>query len=130
MDNKVEITISSCLSNLALVRSFARLYLEHYDVSDSNKVKLLSVIDELTTNSVEHGYSYSQGSIKIVMWIEGEYINISVEDFGKGYDENSKSKTDGGIGIIMTKKLVDDFKVLKKQNGTLITIKKRIREVI
>ncbi len=130
MDNKVEITISSCLSNLALVRSFARVYLEHYDVSDSNKVKLLSVIDELTTNSVEHGYSYSQGSIKIVMWIEGEYINISVEDFGKGYDENSKSKTDGGIGIIMTKKLVDDFKVLKKQNGTLITIKKRIREVI
>lgn len=128
--NKVSFEIPSCLSNLALIRSFVRAYLEHLKVSQKDLIHLLSAVDELATNAVEHGYDYAKGIIKISMNIDKNNIIVSVEDFGKGYDDTSESKSDGGIGLVITKKLVDEFKLQKKHNGTIIEIKKKIKEAV
>ena len=45
-------------------------------------------------------------------------IFLTVEDFGKGYDEKLDSKEDGGFGLSIARKLVDVFEIEK---GTLLT---------
>lgn len=111
--NKVSFEIPSCLSNLALIRSFVRAYLEHLKSISKRFNTFTFSVDELATNAVEHGYDYAKGIIRISMNIDKNNIIVSVEDFGKGYDDTSESKFDGGIGLVLIKKLVDEFKLQK-----------------
>lgn len=131
MENKkVLLTIPSCLSNLSLIRSFVRVYLENLDVPKKYEVHLLSVVDELATNAIEHGYKYNKGDIMITLDNFDDSILISVEDFGNGYKDDEESKEDGGIGLAITKKLVDEFIIEKKDRGTKIRVRKKVKEAV
>ena len=55
---------------------------------------------------------------------------MTVEDFGKGYDESLDSKEDGGFGLSIARKLVDVFKIEKKTKGTVFKVEKRIKEAV
>ena len=55
---------------------------------------------------------------------------MTVEDFGKGYDENLDSKEDGGFGLSIARKLVDVFEIEKKTKGTVFKVEKRIKEAV
>lgn len=128
--NKVKISISSCLSNLALLRAMVRAYLSNYNIGKTDEVQILSVVDELATNAIEHAYNYEIGKIKIILNFYKKTVFLTVEDFGKGYPTSSNSKEDGGIGLAIAKKLVDVFKVEKKSTGTVFKIEKKIREAV
>ena len=53
--NEVKITVPSSLENLSLIRAMVKTYLELHQVSQRDVFQLLSVVDELSTNVVEHG---------------------------------------------------------------------------
>ena len=117
--NRVKMFIPSFLSSLSTVRAMVRVYLRE-----------LSVVDELTTNAVEHAYSNDKGEIEIVLNFYKKTIFLTVEDFGKGYDENLDSKEDGGFGLSIARKLVDVFEIEKKSKGTIIKVEKKIKEAV
>ncbi len=54
---EAEIEIASSYNTLSLIRSFARTYFDVENISEGDKIKLVSVIDELTTNVIEHAYA-------------------------------------------------------------------------
>ncbi len=129
--NRIKICIPSYLENLTLVRAMVRVYLKEHKINETDEVQLLSVVDELATNAIEHGYAYSdRGEIKIVLNIFEKTVFLTVEDNGKGYERNQNSKEDGGFGLFIVKKLVDVFKIEKKTKGTIFKIEKRLREAI
>lgn len=129
--NKVKIAMPSYLENLSVIRAMVRIYLKEHKISETDEVQLLSVLDELATNAIEHGYGYSErGEIKIVLNIFDKTIFLTVEDDGKGYDENLDSKEDGGFGLFIVKKLVDVFQIKRKTKGTIFKIEKRLREAV
>ena len=125
--NRIKIFIPSFLGSLSTVRAMVRVYLREHNISELDEVQILSVVDELTTNAIEHAYSYSEGEIEVVLNIYKETVFLTVEDFGKGYDEGLDSKEDGGFGLSIARKLVDDFKIEKKEKGTIFRVEKKLR---
>ena len=128
--NRVKIFITSFLSSLSTVRAMVRVYLREHHISELDEIQILSVVDELTTNAVEHAYSYDKGEIEIVLNFYKKTIFLTVEDFGKGYDESLDSKEDGGFGLSIARKLVDVFKIEKKTKGTVFKVEKKIKEAV
>lgn len=129
--NKIKICISPYLENLAIIRAMVKVYLKEHNINETDTVQILSIVDELATNAIEHGYGYSdRGEIKIVLNIFEKTIFLTVEDSGKGYEINEDSKEDGGLGLFIVKKLVDVFKIQKKAKGTIFKIEKKLREAV
>ena len=128
--NKIKIFIPSFLEGLSTVRAMIRVYIREHNISKLDEIQLLSVVDELTTNAVEHAYSNDKGEIEIVLNFYKKTIFLTVEDFGKGYDESLNSKEDGGFGLSIARKLVDVFEIEKKSKGTIIKVEKKIKEAV
>lgn len=124
----IKIIIPSSLKNLSLIRALVKTYLISESITQKNILQLLTVIDELATNAIEHGYNYKHGDISIFMLREGNHIKILLEDFGVGYDRRKKSKVEGGMGLNIVKGLVDSFEIIPKEVGTKFVILKKIEE--
>jgi serine/threonine-protein kinase RsbW len=130
MKNKgVKLFVPSSLQNLSLIRAFAKTFLELEKVEGKDIAQLLSVIDELSTNVVEHGYCYKPGDIIIEIKKDNDVVYLVVEDNGVGFDEEKESKEEGGMGLYLARALADDFQMEKKVNGTIFRVQKKVREV-
>jgi len=125
--SNIKIVVPSSLENLSLIRAMVRTYLGHYDIPEIEIRNFIIIVDELSTNAIEHGYDYKIGEISIDICKLGNEVTIEVEDFGKGYDSNRKSKDEGGMGLQLVKGLVDSFELEKKPTGTEVKIKRVIK---
>ena len=128
--NKIKLFVPSYLSNLSLVRAMTRVYLREHNVAGADEIQLLSVVDELAPTAIEHAYDYGQGEIKIVLDIYNNTVFLTVEDYGRGYTENTESKEDGGYGLFIARKLVDVLKIEKKTRGTIFKVEKKLKEAV
>lgn len=126
--NEVKILISSTLENLALIRSLIRTYLQTYKIEERSIMEILTIVDELATNTIEHGYLYEPGEMIITVEKEGNLIRLVVEDEGIGFDDSKISKIEGGMGLKIAAKMSDSFLIEKKINGTKFKVEKKIRE--
>lgn len=130
MKNVIRMTIPSSLENLSLIRALVKTYLELQHINEKDIFQLLSVVDELSTNVVEHGYKYKPGDIILEIQRSNDVIQLIVEDNGVGFDENKLSKEEGGMGLFIARTIADNFKIEKKLNGTLFKIEKKIKEAV
>ena len=130
MKNIIRMSIPSSLENLSLIRALVKTYLEVQHINEKDIFQLLSVVDELSTNVVEHGYKYKPGDIILEIQKSNDIIQLIVEDNGIGCDEEKLSKEDGGMGLYIARAIADNFKIEKKLNGTLFKIEKRIKEAV
>jgi len=124
----IKIIVPSSLENLSLIRALVKTYLITESVSKKDILRLLTVIDELATNAIEHGYNYHCGDISIFMIKEGHFVKITVEDFGAGFNKLKKSKSEGGMGLNIVRGLVDNLEIKPKKIGTKFEILKEIEE--
>ena len=125
--NEIVLKVPASLRLMSLVRSTIKNYLEIEKVSNSEISKLLSVVDELATNAVEHGYDYEEKDILVIRVIkETTKIVIEVEDFGIGFQGEGNSKEEGGMGLNIVRKIVDGIDMVKKDRGLMIRVFKYI----
>lgn len=125
--NEVKINVPSSLENLSLIRALVKTYLEVHHVDSQDIFKLLSVVDELATNVVEHGYRYQPGDIVIEITKSNDRVLLVVEDHGLGFDDKKISKQEGGMGLFIARTIADDFKIEKKINGTIFRVEKKVK---
>lgn len=130
MKSEIKISIPAFLENLSVIRAIIRTYLETQKIEAKDIFKIISIVDELTTNVVEHGYRYSKGDIIIKIKKENDIISLIVEDDGVGFDEKKHSKDEGGMGLLLVKNIADSFQIEKKINGTRIKVTKQVKEVL
>ena len=111
--NEVKITVPSSLENLSLIRAMVKTYLELHQVSQRDVFQLLSVVDELSTNVVEHGYEYKPGDIILEIQKSNDIIRLVVEDNGVGFDvkelekkEQKADKKHTHIGLVNTQQML------------------------
>lgn len=125
--NEIVLKVPSSLRVLSLVRSTVKGYLEIERVSEGDISLLLSVVDELATNAVEHGYDYNEKDSLIVrVTKEDGKVVIEVEDFGVGFQGEGNSKKEGGMGLSIVRKIVDGLEMVKKDKGLMIRVFKYI----
>lgn len=112
---------------MSLIRITVKNYLEIEKVNNSNISKLLSVVDELATNAVEHGYNYEEND-KLIIKVQKELnkVIVEVEDFGIGFQGEGNSKEEGGMGLSIVRKIVDGIEMVKKDKGLMIRVFKYI----
>ncbi len=130
MKNIIRMSIPSSLENLSLIRALVKTYLEVQHIDEKDIFQLLSVVDELSTNVVEHGYKYKPGDIILEIQKSNDVIQLIVEDNGIGFDEEKLSKEEGGMGLYIARAIADNFKIEKKLNGTVFKIEKRIKGAV
>lgn len=125
--NEIVLKVPASLRLMSIVRSTIKNYLEIEKVSNSEISKLLSVVDELATNAVEHGYDYDEKDMLVIRVIkETTKIVIEVEDFGIGFQGEGNSKEEGGMGLNIVRKIVDGIDMVKKDRGLMIRVFKYI----
>lgn len=125
--NEIVLKVPSSLRVLSLVRSTVKGYLEIEKIKEKDISLILSVVDELTTNAVEHGYHYNDNDTLIVkVTKEPSRIIVEVEDFGIGFQGEGHSKKEGGMGLNIVRKIVDGIEMVKKDKGLMIRVFKYI----
>lgn len=128
MENIIKLYVPSSLGNLSIIRAMMRVYLEHQKVESKDSLKIISILDELATNAIEHGYGYEVGDVIIELKRNENTIQMIVEDNGIGFDEDKISKDEGGMGLFLVKSMSDSFNIEKKVNGTKIKVEKKIKK--
>jgi sensor histidine kinase YesM len=123
--------VSDLKSELDIVKDYLFIQERRYGTRIAFNMKIMEdipnikmpalVIQPIIENSVIHGVGdmVEDGFVRVKCWVENNYVNINVEDNGKGIDsetiecvlledsvENSKSS---GIGILNVKKRLEMF---------------------
>jgi serine/threonine-protein kinase RsbW len=102
--------------------AFARTFCDRHGIVHDDAMRLTMIIEELFTNSVEHGYrGESDAPIRIALSVEIGGIGVLYEDSAPRYDPITRlttppesiarpveSRPAGGLGVYLVGHLVDE----------------------
>ena len=94
-------------------------------------------VSEAVTNSIIHGYSMKEGTIRLICRLEGNELEVIVEDEGIGIDDvkqameplyTSKPELDrSGMGFAFMKAFMDKVSVESTPGkGTIVRMRKKL----
>ena len=132
---KEELVIEAVVDNLDAVNSFVHKSIEQFEVSKRTLMQLDLVIEEIFVNVASYAYAPNTGSVKILIEVKEEPLTVSLTFIDSGVPYNPLEKSDpdinlsvddrqiGGLGIFLTKNLVDDisYKFIDGQNILQLT---------
>ena len=133
-----EITVKAVRENLAEVLGFIEAELEQADCPIKAQMQTGVAAEEIFVNIASYAYPDGAGSATVRMEITGEPKTavITFIDSGIPYDPLAKPDPDvtlsaeergiGGLGIFMTKKLMDEVVYEYKGGHNVLTLKKQL----
>lgn len=145
MNNSMEIKIKALLENVAVVRVAISTFISNLDITIDDLMDIKTAISEAVTNSIEHGYDgilTEESEVVVrasIISDEEEIIKVDIEDLGIGIVDielattptyTSKPELEhAGMGFTIMETFMDEvFIDSKKDEGTIITLTKRIRK--
>ena len=138
--NHMKLEFASKSKNESFSRIVVAAFAAQLDPTIEELSDIKTTISEAVTNAIIHGYEYGDGIIKIEATIEGDVIEIIVEDFGKGISNIEKAMEPfytskphlerSGMGFTVMETFMDELTVETNEScGTKITMKKRIENL-
>ena len=138
MEPKVyELKIAADTDKLPDVLAFVDPILEENECSMKAVMQIDVVLEELFVNIAHYAYPDGDGEAKINVIVDDENVEITLSDNGIPYDPLAKPDPDvtlsaedraiGGLGIYMSKKLMDDISYQYSGGKNILTIKKNIK---
>lgn len=132
---KEELIIEAVVDNLEAVNLFVHKFIEQFEVSKRTLMQLDLIVEEIFVNIASYAYSPNTGSVKILIEAKEEPLTVSLTFIDSGVPYNPLKKSDpdinlsvndrqiGGLGIFITKNLVDDisYKFVDGQNVLQLT---------
>lgn len=118
---KEELIVEVTVENLDVVNDFIHRFISSYKCSKRRVMQLDLIVEEIFVNIASYAYAPDTGSAKILLKIEPEplAVTLSFIDTGVPYNPLINSDPDitlaaedrqiGGLGIFLTKKLVNDI---------------------
>lgn len=129
-----ELTVSADIDRLHEVLAFVDELFEAHVCPMKAQMQIEVALEELFVNIAHYAYTKGTGEATIRVNITPEFIEITLIDSGIPYDPLKKPDPDvtlsahdrpiGGLGIFMTKKLMDDVSYEYKDGKNHLTIKK------
>jgi serine/threonine-protein kinase RsbW len=112
---------SARLAMLPATAAFAQAFCERHDIVHEDALRLTLIIEELFTNTVEHGYrGESDAPISIALSLTGDGVAVLYEDSAPHYDPLARlsgaptsiarpveSRPIGGLGVYLVGHLVE-----------------------
>jgi serine/threonine-protein kinase RsbW len=132
MSELVRISFPAKADYLLLARLALAGIARDVDVSDELLADLKLAVTEACGNSVRHAYPGGDGDVSVAYALEGETLEMVVEDRGIGVaatDELAgRAELDGGMGMSIIRTIVDDVavEVGAGGRGTVVRMRKRL----
>ncbi len=133
-----ELTISAHNDNLMQVTSFVEEELEKANCSPKVMNQIAVCVEEIFVNIAKYAYPKRQDDVVIGFKLEGDEMLIRFSDHGVPFDPLMKKDPDielspeereeGGLGIYIVKKTMDDVKYEYQNGSNVLTLKKKIIE--
>jgi anti-sigma regulatory factor (Ser/Thr protein kinase) len=132
------IKIASDLAELNKMRTFLKKNLEGLDVSDKDYFKIELALLEICVNIIRYAYPNNKGEIFLKIWLDEGKMYLEIRDWGVPFDprgleepniqEIIKSEKKGGLGVFISRKLMDGFDYKREKDQNVLTIYKTIKE--
>jgi len=122
--------------------SFARVVAASFAAQADPSIEVLAdirtAVSEAVTNAIIHGYGDEEGIVVMTCVLYPDYIEITVEDFGKGIEDVEKAKTPlyttrpdlerTGMGFTVMETFMDSLKVESNPGqGTKVRMTKKLK---
>lgn len=133
-----EITVDATLANVDTVTDFVNKELEKLNCPMKAQMEIDIAIDEIFSNIANYAYNPEIGKATIRFEVEKDPLSVVVTFMDKGakYDPLEKAdpdikasieeRTEGGLGIFMVKKSMDNVEYEYKDGKNILKIKKNI----
>ena len=133
---KEELVIEAVVENLDTVNLFVHKFIERFEVSKRTLMQLDLIVEEIFVNIASYAYVPNTGSVKILVEAKEEPITVSLTLIDSGVPYNPLEKYDpdvnlsaddrqiGGLGIFLTKKLVNDISYQYLDGQNILKIEK------
>ena len=124
--------------NLPQVLSFIEQHLEKYGCLPKEQMQIAVAAEEIFVNIANYAYSPEVGKVTVRVEVSEDPITVTITfmDNGKPFDPTKKTDPNvslpaeereiGGLGIFMTKKMMDDVVYEYYEGKNILTLKKGI----
>ncbi len=134
-DNQKTLTIEAVDENLDKVNEFLASTLKGGELSKKALTQLQVAVEEIFINIAHYAYKPEDGNVVVNITNEKDAVFVSFEDEGKPYNPLEREDPDislsaderevGGLGIYLTKKLVDKVQYERKGNKNILILEKK-----
>jgi len=133
-----ELEIEASDENLAQVLAFVEAQLEAVDCPMKAQMQIGVAVEEIFVNIAHYAYAPGAGRATVRVEVSGEPVSVTITfvDRGVPYDPLAKADPDvtlpaderaiGGLGIFMTKKLMDDVSYEYRDGQNILRLKKNL----
>ncbi|UCC39264.1 MAG: ATP-binding protein [Candidatus Aminicenantes bacterium] len=132
------LSVKSEWAEVEKVRTFLQGNLNELNISDEEYYQIEVSLLEVCINIIMYAYPEEKGEISLRTWQEEEKIFFEIIDWGIPFDprkvkkpdiiENVKNQKRGGLGIFLSRKLMDGFDYKRENNKNILTMYKNIKE--
>ena len=135
-----ELNIDALVENLDQVIGFVDEVLEETECSPRTKMQIDVAVEEVFVNIAHYAYTNGIGKVLVSAGIlkDQSSVRIIFTDSGIPYDPTKKEDPDvtlsaeereiGGLGIYMTRKLMDDIAYERKNGRNILTLRKALQQ--
>jgi serine/threonine-protein kinase RsbW len=128
--------VKSELREIEKVRRFLQESLKELDLSEEAFYLIELSILEMCINIVRYAYPQRKGKISIKVWYRSDELFFEIRDWGIPFnpeetrEPNIKEMVDqnqtGGLGIFLSRKLMNGFKYKREKGQNILTMHKKI----
>ena len=136
--SRSELEIEAVTENLEEVQSFVEKHLEEADCPVKAQMQIGVAVEEIFINIANYAYAPDKGKATVRVEVSEEPVSVTITfvDHGVPYDPLAKDDPDvtlgvndreiGGLGIFMTKNLMDDVTYEYKDGMNILKLKKNL----
>ena len=133
-----ELTIEALTENLTTVTEFVDQRLEEVDCPMKAQMQIDVALEEIFINIANYAYQPGKGPATVLVDVSEDPLTVTITfvDHGIPYDPLAKEDPDitlpadqrqiGGLGIFMTKKLMDDVVYEYKEGSNILRLIKKL----
>lgn len=132
--NSLCVAANNC--HLDDVNDFLLSFLSRLSCPQKLRMQMVLAVEEIFVNIANYAYSGETGDVEIVLEYENNALSITFIDSGVAYDPLQKEDPDitlsaedrqiGGLGIYMTKKMMDDIVYERKDGKNILKLRKEL----
>lgn len=136
-ENYIKFEFPSKNENISLARSIVAAFVSQLDITIGELDEIKTIVSEIVTNSIIHGYKNSEGIIKVFAYYIENTLKLTIKDNGIGIEDIEKSKEPfyttendkrSGMGFTIISEFSDSLNIISSpKNGCSIEVIKKLK---
>ena len=129
--------VTGDLAEVEKIRTFLRENLQALNLSDKAYYLIELSLLEICINIVKYAYPEDKGEISLKIWQQQEKLFFEIRDWGIPFNPRKSKKPDieeiirkgkkGGLGIFISRNLMDGFDYKRENKQNVLTMYKKIK---